>query len=177
MVGVLFALLLAAAMAVGSGANFTSQTVNTGNLVAAGTLTAAGPNSAILNTGTKLRPTESVSGEATIQNTGNTRGAFSVTGKNLVDTPGSAGGPNLSSQVTVTVQELSGPGGSVTNTISSGTLLSNFNSAIALGNINGGSSRTYKFTVTFPTTGSDATDNTFQGAQSALNLQFDAVQS
>src|SRR4051812_39534452 len=99
MVGVLFALLLAAAMAVGSGANFTSQTVNSGNLVAAGTLKAVGPNAAILNVNT-LRPTESVSGEATIQNTGNTRGAFTVTGKNLVDTPGFTGGPNLSGQVT-----------------------------------------------------------------------------
>src|SRR3954453_5690549 len=104
MVGVLFALLLAAAMAVGSGANFTSQTVNSGNLVAAGTLKAVGPNSAILNI-TGLRPTESASGEATIQNTGNTRGAFSVTGSNLVDTAGPAGG-TLSSKVTITVQEL-----------------------------------------------------------------------
>src|SRR5690242_11622430 len=98
MVGVLFALLLAAAMAVGSGANFTSQSVNAGNLVAAGTLKVQGPASAVLSID-KLRPTESQSGEATISNTGNTQGAFTVTASNLADTPGTVGGPNLSGQV------------------------------------------------------------------------------
>lgn len=174
MVGVLFALLLAAAMAVGSGANFTSQTVNSGNLVAAGTLKAVGPNAAILYV-TKLRPTESASGEATIQNTGNTRGAFTVTGSSLADTAGPGGGV-LSGKVTVTVQELAAPGGAVINTISTNTPLSSFNSPVALGNINGGASKTYKFTVNFPSV-SDAVDNTFQGSQSTLDLTFDAVQS
>ena len=174
MVGVLFALLLAAAMAVGSGANFTSQSVNSGNLVAAGTLKAVGPSTAILNI-TKIRPGESPTGEATISNTGNTRGAFTVTGSNLVDAAGPGGGV-LSGKVTVTVEELSGPGGSVVNTAYTAAPLSGFNSAVALGNINGGASKTYRFTVNFPA-GTAAVDNPFQGSQSTLDLTFDAVQS
>ena len=46
----------------------------------------------------------------------------------------------------------------------------------ALGNIAGGSSKTYKFTVNFPN-GTAAVDNPYQGAQSTLDLTFDAVQS
>src|SRR3954469_9082831 len=142
MVGVLFALLLAAAMAVGSGANFTSQSVNAGNLVAAGTLKASGPSAAILNI-TKIRPGESPTGEATISNTGNTQGAFTLTGSNLVDTPGAVGGPNLSGKVTLLVQELTGPGGTVVAGPSAYTgLLSGFSSA-TLGNIAGGAAKTY----------------------------------
>ena len=176
MVGVLFALLLAAAMAVGSGANFTSQSVNSGNLVAAGTLKAEGPSSAILNI-TKIRPGESPSGEATISNTGNTRGAFTMTGSNLVDTPGTAGGPNLSGKVTLLVQELTGPGGTVVpGPAVYNDVLSNFNAAQTLGNINGGAAKTYKFTVNFPN-GTPAVDNPYQGAQSELTITFDAVQS
>jgi spore coat-associated protein N len=176
MVGVLFALLLAAAMAVGSGANFTSQSVNSGNLVAAGTLKAEGPSSAILNL-TKIRPGESPTGEATISNTGNTRGLFTVTGSNLVDTPGSVGGPNLSGKVTLLVQELTGPGGTVVaGPAPYNGLLSNFNAAADLGNINGGASKTFRFTVNFPN-GTPAEDNPYQGAQSTLKMTFDAVQS
>src|SRR4029079_6226325 len=115
MVGVLFALLLAATMAVGSGANFTSKSVNSGNLVAAGTLKASGPSSAILNI-LKIRPGESPSGEATFSNTGNTTGAFAVRRTTLLSTPGSVGGPNLSSKVKLTVQELTGPGGTAVGT-------------------------------------------------------------
>jgi hypothetical protein len=176
MVGVLFALLLAAAMAVGSGANFTSQSVNSGNLVAAGTLKADGPSSAILNI-TKIRPGESPTGEATISNTGNTRGAFTMTGSDLVDTAGTAGGPNLSGKVTLLVQELTGPGGTVVaGTPAYSGLLSAFSSAASLGNINGGASKTYRFTVNFPN-GTPAVDNPYQGAQSELTITFDAVQS
>jgi hypothetical protein len=174
MVGVLFALLLAAAMAVGSGANFTSKSVNSGNLVAAGTLKAVGPSSAILNIA-KIRPTESASGEATIQNTGNTRGLFTMTPSNLVDAAGPGGGV-LSGKVTLTVELLTGPGGSVVSTLYNTAPLSGFNSGLSLGNINGGASKTYKFTVNFPSV-SDAVDNTFQASSSTLDITFDAVQS
>jgi hypothetical protein len=175
MVGVLFALLLAAAMAVGSGANFTSQSVNSGNLVAAGTLKAEGPSSAILNI-TKIRPGESPTGDATISNTGNTRGAFTMTPGTISDTPGTAGGPNLSSKVTLLVQELDASNNPVAGPPVYTGLLSGFTSPAALGNINGGASKTYRFTVNFPN-GTPAVDNPYQGAQSLLDITFDAVQS
>ena len=79
MVGVLFALLLAAMMAVGSGANFNSTSANPGNVITAGTLlhTNSKQGSAIL-TVDKLKPGGSDEGTVQIANTGNIDGVFSV---------------------------------------------------------------------------------------------------
>ena len=54
--------------------------------------------------------------------------------------------------------------------------LSGFTSAATLGNINGGASKTYKVTVSFPN-GTPAVDNPYQGSASTLDITFDAVQS
>ena len=60
MVGVLFALLLAAMMAVGSGANFNSTSANPGNVVTAGNLSHINSkDTAALLTVTKIKPGES----------------------------------------------------------------------------------------------------------------------
>jgi spore coat-associated protein N len=175
MVGVLFALLLAAAMAVGSGANFTSQSVNSGNLVAAGTLKADGPSTAILNV-TKIRPGETPTGDATISNTGNTRGKFTMTASSLADTPGPGGGV-LSGKVTLLVQELDSSNNPVSGSpVYTGSLASFNNNALDLGDIDGGASKSYRFSVNFPN-GTPAIDNPFQGSQSTLTIKFDAVQS
>src|SRR5215212_8236748 len=168
MVGVLFALLLAAAMAVGSGANFTSQSVNCGNLVAAGTLKAEGPSSAILNIA-KIRPGETVVGDATISNTGNTRGAFTMTPGTITDTPGTLGGPSLSGKVTLLVQELDASNNPVAGAPVYTGLLSGFTAATGLGNINGGATKSYRFTVAFPN-GTAAVDNPYQAAKSELDI-------
>jgi spore coat-associated protein N len=176
LVGVLFALLLAAAMAVGSGANFTSQTVNAGNVVAAGTLTATGTSGAILNL-TKIRPGDTLApGEVSISNTGNTAGAFTLSMVSLSDTPGTAGGPSLSAKVTLLVQELNAPGGTpvVGSPLYSG-LLKDFASA-GLGTWNGATTHHYRFTVAFPNA-SAAVDNLYQGAQATMQFNWDAVQA
>src|SRR5688572_12785 len=79
LVGALFALLLAATMAVGSGANFNSTSANPGNVVTAGNL--AHDNSkagAAVLTADKLRPGQSQSGTVTITNTGDIDGVFSI---------------------------------------------------------------------------------------------------
>ena len=66
MVGILFALLLAAMMAVGSGANFNSTSANAGNVVTAGNLsTPPGTNGAFLSID-KIKPGETKSGTITI---------------------------------------------------------------------------------------------------------------
>jgi spore coat-associated protein N len=175
LVGVLFALLLAAAMAVGSGANFTSSSANAGNLVTAGTLKVSGPSGAILNV-TKIRPGETQTGEATVSNTGDTAGAFTLSMAGLSDTPGTAGGPNLSGKVTLKVEELTGPGGSpVAGAPVYNGLLNAFSSA-GIGTWNGGVSKTYRFTITFPN-GTAAVDNPYQGAQSSMTFNWDAVQA
>src|ERR1044072_1659075 len=77
LVGVLFALLLAAMMAVGSGANFNSVSANPGNVVTAGNLKHT--NTGALLTVDKIKPGETKSaGSVTIKNTGDIDGLFSV---------------------------------------------------------------------------------------------------
>ena len=77
MVGVLFALLLAAMMAVGSGANFNSTSANPGNVVTAGNLKHT--NTGALLTVDKIKPGETkAAGTVTIQNTGDIDGVFTV---------------------------------------------------------------------------------------------------
>ena len=89
MVGVLFALLLAAMMAVGSGANFNTTSANPGNIVTAGNLahTNSKDGNPILVVD-KLKPGESRSGTVQITNTGDIDGIFSVARTILTDTTG-----------------------------------------------------------------------------------------
>src|SRR5215218_3833474 len=89
MVGVLFALLLAAMMAVGSGANFNSTSANPGNVVTAGTLshTNSKPGAALL-TVSKLKPGESKTGTVQLTNTGNVDGVFSLARTMVSDSTG-----------------------------------------------------------------------------------------
>src|SRR5690349_4689919 len=88
MVGVLFALLLAAAMAVGSGANFTTSSANPGNYVTAGKLTMSNSkaNSAIFQI-SPFRPDDPAqTGTVSLANTGDGNGATTLTMSNLTDT-------------------------------------------------------------------------------------------
>ena len=78
--------MLAAMMAVASGASFTSTSANLGNVVTAGTLTHSNShaNGMILNVD-KLMPGHSDLGTVTIGNTGDGDGVFTLTKSNLVD--------------------------------------------------------------------------------------------
>ena len=77
MVGVLFALLLAAMMAVGSGANFNSTSANPGNVVTAGNLKHT--NTGALANIDKIKPGETRAlGTVTISNTGDIDGILSA---------------------------------------------------------------------------------------------------
>src|SRR5881398_490363 len=79
LVGVLFVLLLAATMAVGSGANFNSTSANPGNLITAGTLSHDNNKTGALLTVAKLRPGQTDStGTVTLTNTGDVDGVFSL---------------------------------------------------------------------------------------------------
>jgi hypothetical protein len=85
MVGILFALLLAAMMAVGSGANFNSTSANAGNVVTAGTLShSAGTNGAFLAIN-NIKPGETQSGTITMTNTGTVDGLMAVGGSVTID--------------------------------------------------------------------------------------------
>ncbi|MEO7753077.1 MAG: TasA family protein [Terracoccus sp.] len=73
-------LVAAAAVAVGSGATFTSQSSNTISSVTSGTLTQSNSKSnAAIFTLTNMKPGDTVNGDLTITNTGTLPAAFSLT--------------------------------------------------------------------------------------------------
>jgi spore coat-associated protein N len=73
-------LVVAGALAVGSGASFTSQSENPANVYATGTLTQdnSKANAAIFDV-SNLKPGDTVNGEVTITNTGSLPAVFSLT--------------------------------------------------------------------------------------------------
>jgi spore coat-associated protein N len=109
----LFALMLAAAMAVGSGANFNSTSANPGNLVTAGNLSHSNSKdgSAILEI-SAMKPGDSQTGTVTLSNDGDIPGNFTVDSTVTNDTPGPKGGV-LSSKLDLKVDDITGPGAPV----------------------------------------------------------------
>ena len=169
MVGVLFALLLAAMMAVGSGANFNSTSANPGNVVTAGTLshTNSKQGSAIL-TVDHLKPGESRTGTVDITNTGDVSGVFSVARTITSDPAGFAAHLNLKIE-------------NATGTVLYNGLLSNMTGAQGSDVIAPSASKTYTFTVTFvdanaadPTLANGA-DNAYKGAVAKTRFDWEAV--
>ena len=78
MVGILFALLLAAMMAVGSGANFNSTSANPGNVVTAGNLQHTNQTGAAPDRRQDQAGRDQLAGTVTITNTGDIDGVFTV---------------------------------------------------------------------------------------------------
>lgn len=72
--------LVAGAIAVGSGATFTSQSANSGNAYTAGTLTQSNDVTGALFNLTNLKPGDTVSKTVTIKNTGSLPASFSLSG-------------------------------------------------------------------------------------------------
>jgi hypothetical protein len=160
-------LLVAAAVAVGSTAVFTSSSANPGNAFTAGTLEVSGDNGAIL-TADKMVPGQSVNGSATIENTGDVSGAFSLTGEITADAAGpQAGAAPLSEALQLTITE------GATTVYSGAYDAFPGQSPVDLGSWGGGDSHTYDFTVTFPEGG--PSDNQFQGGSTAMKFTWDAV--
>lgn len=168
MVGILFALLLAAMMAVGSGANFNSTSANPGNVVTAGTLshTNSKDNAALL-TVSKIKPGESKSGTVQLTNTGDIDGVFSVARTMVSDSTGPAS--PFAAHLNLKIED------NVTGTVYYDNLLSAMSSTVGAGTITPGSSRTYKFTVTFNDGGPNGADNAFKGASVEANFNWEAV--
>jgi hypothetical protein len=167
LVGVLFALLLAAMMAVGSGANFNSTSANPGNVVTAGNLvhTNSKDGSAIL-TADKLKPGESRSGTVAITNTGDINGVFSLARTITADSTGALTPSNpFAAHLNLKVED------NGTGTVYYDGLLSAMSGTVAAGTLAPAASRTYKFTVTFVDGGSGGADNAFK--QAAVTTRFD----
>jgi len=173
--GALAAALLAVGVAVGSGANFTAQAANPGNLFAAGSLSIGNtPTTAIL-TASNMVPGSSTNGTVDIENTGTVAGTFSLSRTALTN---SDSGNPLSAKLDVVVTDCGTFSGSTPPTCGDGDdvekyngTLSAMNSSIGLGTYNAAVKHRYKFVVTLNASTGDA----YQGGTSSATFQWDAV--
>ena len=90
-------LMVAAALAVGSGANFNSTSANPSNVFTAGTISHSNSkaNAAIL-TASNIVPGNTTTGTVDIKNTGSATGTFTLSHTVAVDTPASPVSPKSS---------------------------------------------------------------------------------
>jgi hypothetical protein len=168
----LVGLMVAAAVAVGSGANFNSTSANPSNVFTAGTISHSNSkaNAAIL-TAANMVPGGTSTGTVDIKNTGSASGTFTLAHTAAVDTPAS---PGFSKKLTIVVQDLGEPA-CVSSCPAAVTLYTGIMSAmpstIALGVFPAGYTHRYQFTVTFPDSGLNGADNVYQGA--STNVEYD----
>lgn len=161
-VGALAALVVAGGAAIGTGAAFTTSTVNPDNTFSAGILDLANDkdNAAIL-TAQNLVPGDSATGQVTISNTGNVAGgnwtlAQAITASTPGDDPESSASGELKDVLQLEVKDGA-------STVYSGPL-AGLGSA-PLGSIAPGASRTFDFKVTFPASGDfSGADNKYEGS-------------
>lgn len=159
-------LLAAGAIAVGSGASFTSTTGNTISAVTSGTLTQANSKEgqALFSVG-NLKPGDVVNGKVTLTNTGSLPADFSLTEKNATN---DFTGDNL----TMVVKDVKDPAIASDDVVVHQGTFGQFRTAADLGTFAAKESRTYVFTVTFA---ADA-DNRDQGQTASATYAWDAVQ-
>jgi spore coat-associated protein N len=167
------ALLVVAAVAVGSGANFNSTSANPSNVFTAGTISSSNSKaSAAILTASNIVPGNTATGSVTIKNTGSANGTFTLSPATPVDTPAS---PGLSKKLTLTIVDHGDPT-CVTScpadvTLYSGTIFAE-PSTIALGQFTPNQQHSYVFTMTFPDGGANGADNAYQGASTSVNYNF-----
>ena len=169
-------LLIAAGLAVGSGASFTATSASPGNMVTAGALTIDnnkknnGTQTAIFNI-SAMRPNTSSSGTVTVTNTGNVPGVFNLA---LAGTTAGGAGSNLANRLHLKVEELDALN-AVIGTPFPDAVVNTMGATNALGTWNGGDTHTYKFTVTWPN--GLAGDDAYQGSTLQLDFAWNAVSS
>jgi spore coat-associated protein N len=178
LVGVLFALLLAAAMAVGSGANFTTSSSNLGNAVTAGKLTMTNSQGGAIFTFNPMRPDDPAqSGTIQLSNTGDGPGAVKLTMTGLTDTNVANPASKLSTKLHMVVREYSDNTYSTPVNTAYDGLVSAFPAAGAdAGTWNAGSTHYFKFSIDWPGTAAGG-DNPFQGASSTMDFKWGMVQA
>jgi hypothetical protein len=167
-------LLVAAAVAVGSGANFNSQSANPANTFSAGTLSQSNSKTGVaILTAEKLTPGDSTNGTVDIANTGDVAGIFSLAKSNVVD---AAGTPSLSQKLTLKIEDLGAPDCTTCPAAVekySGTLAAM--GTIAMGSFAAAEAHRYKFTVTFPDGGANGADNAYKAAQTTVDYTWTSV--
>jgi spore coat-associated protein N len=175
LVGALFVLMLAAMMAVASGASFTSTSANVGNIVTAGTLehtnTTGNADHTILKVD-DLMPGKSDFGTVTLKNTGDGDGLLTVDTSNLVNSD-----PALpfSSKLMLVIEDVTDPADPVVKYDGRlGTMGQQNMDTVAPG-----AERTFKFTVEFPDGGTPTSattgDNRYKNASTEVDYNWEMV--
>ncbi|HEU4701775.1 MAG TPA: hypothetical protein VFS37_04770 [Conexibacter sp.] len=170
----LAAMLLATALAAGSGANFNAASVNGGNVIRAGivSFTTTATGSAAL-TVTALAPGHSDTDTVDVVNTGDLTARFTLGASGLLDRPAS---PALSAKLDLVVKDLGDPAcaSSCPSPVTrwSGKLAA-LDSA-SLGSWAPGAKRRISFTVSMPDGGSGA-ENAYQGASTTIDFGWTAA--
>jgi spore coat-associated protein N len=166
------ALMVAAALAVGSGANFNSTSANPSNVFSAGTLAQTNShNNAAILTASNLKPGDSASGTVDIKNTGSISGTFSLARTSLTDVPAS---PAFSSKLTLIVTDQGDPAcvSSCPAAVVKYTGVLGSMGTIALGTFAANENHRYHFAVTFPDGGAGGADNAYAGASSTAGYTW-----
>jgi hypothetical protein len=162
----LAALVLTAAVVIGSGASFTATSANPGNEFTAGRLYIENSRegTAIL-TAVNMKPgdtvTGTVTGTVTLENIGTVSGAFSVTKGQVADANG------LGDVLQLSVAEGA-------SSVYSGDL-SGAMSGVSLGTWAPEAPHTYTFTVTWPNGTGVPSDNAFMGTTCTYRFDWNAV--
>jgi spore coat-associated protein N len=169
-------LMIAAALAVGSGANFNSTSANPSNVFTAGTITHSNSKAgAAILTASNIVPGNTATGTVDIKNTGSASGTFTLTHLAPVDTPAS---PGLSKKLTMTIVDQGDPA-CVTAcpafvTLWTGTIFAQ-PATIALGSYAAGATHRYVYTMNFPDAGINGADNAYQGASTTVEYDWSST--
>jgi spore coat-associated protein N len=169
-------LMVAAAVAVGSGANFNSTSANPSNVFTAGTISQSNSKaSAAILTASNIVPGNTATGTVNIKNTGSASGTFTLTHTVATDTPAS---PGLSKKLTMTVTDLGDPA-CVSSCPAAVTVYTGLMSAmpttIPVGVYPAGATHAYQFTMTFPDSGLNGADNAYQGASTTVEYNWSST--
>jgi len=154
--------LVAAVVAVGSGADFSSHTANPANTFSSGTLVQSNSKAgAAIVTGANLKPGDVRSGEVKIANTGSLAGDFVLSETNAVNgfTAGS---------MALKIEDVTGSGSTVVYQGDVGKVPAK---GIALGSYKAGEERTYRFTASL----SIEAPNADQGKSASATYEWNAV--
>jgi spore coat-associated protein N len=163
------ALLVVAAVAVGSGANFNSTSANPSNVFTAGTISSSNSKaSAAILTASNIVPGATANGSVTIKNTGSASGTFTLSPATPVDTPAS---PGLSKKLLLTITDNGDPtcvsSCPAAVVLYTGTIFAE-PATIALGTFAPNAQHSYAFAMTFPDSGLNGADNAYQGASTSV---------
>ncbi len=166
-------LLVAAALAFGSGANFNSTRASPSDVFTAGAMSSSNSkaNAAIL-TASNIVPGNTATGTVEIKNTGSASRTFTLTHTAPVDTPVS---PGLSKKLTLTIVDQGDPTCTIACpanvTLYTGTINAQ-PATITLGVFAPGATHRYVYTMTFPDGGVNGADNVYQGASTTVGYSW-----